>query len=210
MRVENEKQELQDENITLKKDLEGSYNRISALIQSKSQIERELLEAQGKSQSLEQELTTTQMTLNSLREKYNNFNVQKLREKYESVLIEKNNLVREIEAKKMLIAEKDQKLIECSIEIDTLKKQNEDLHDKIKAFNNEKFLLDSQVSCLLNDCENLKQQMEIINSEKENIYKSNVEEKSKILNELEECKKEKSEVSNRNLIGIGLLLFFLN
>lgn len=192
-------QELQDENRTLKNHLEGSYNRIASLQESKSLIERELLDAQGKNELLEQELITTQMTLASLREKYNNFNVQKLREKYEAILIEKNNLVREIEAKKMLIAEKDQKLVEYGIEIDTLKKQNDDLHKKIKIVEGEKIVLNSHVSHLTSDFENLKQKMEIVNSEKEMTYKSMLEEKARIVLELEECKKEKSEVSRQKI-----------
>ncbi|CAB0038824.1 unnamed protein product, partial [Trichogramma brassicae] len=118
VRVENEMQDLQDENRSLKNHLEGSYNRIKELQESKSQVQRELSEAQGKVEILEHELNANKIALESLRDKYNNDNLQKLRDHYDELLREKNNIVLEVEEKKMIIASKDQKLVDISAMVD--------------------------------------------------------------------------------------------
>lgn len=194
VRVESEIQELQDENRSLKNLLEGSYNRIKELQESRSQVQRDLTEVQGKNELLEQELHTTKHALVSLREKYNNTNLQNLREKYEELYREKNGIIREVEEKKMHIASKDQKLVEYSIEIDTLKKQNENLKKDIKNVKNEKTYLETKVSDLIRNNEKLKEKVEVSDVEAEKAYCLVTEEKNKISLELENCKKELAEV----------------
>ena len=187
-------QELQDENRSLKNHLEGSYNRIKELQESKSQVQRELAEAQGKNELLEQELNTTRIALDSLREKYNNVNLQKLREKYEMLLREKNTIILEIEEKKMLIANKDQKLVEYSIEMDTLKKQKETLDKEIENIKKEKSVLESKITDLIGENEKLNEKIVYCNIEKDDAYKLLIDEKNKVSFELEDCRKQVIEV----------------
>lgn len=195
VRVENEMQDLQDENRSLKNHLEGSYNRIKELQESKSQVQRELAEVQGHCELLEQDLNTNRNALESLREKYNNVNLQKLREKYEILLREKNNIVLDVEEKKMLIANKDQKLVEYGIEMDTLKKQKEALNNEIENIRKEKSLLENQITNLLDNMEKFKAGKLVADIEKDEAYKLIIAEKNQLALELENRRQEISEVS---------------
>lgn len=137
IQVENEMQELQDTNRSLKNHLEGSYNRIKELQESKSDVQRELTVAQGKYELLSQELNTTKIALETLREKHNNENVQNLREKNEKLANEVQNSIYKIEEQSMLLAQKEQKLMECSIELKDLKNKNLEIQDKNKELDEE-------------------------------------------------------------------------
>ncbi|XP_011502024.1 PREDICTED: major antigen-like [Ceratosolen solmsi marchali] len=198
IRVKNEIQDLQDEIRLLKNHLEGSYNRIKELQETKSQVQWELTEVQGKNELLEQELNTTKMSLESLRDKYNNVNLQKLREKYEALLREKNNVILEIEDKKMLIANKNQKLVECSIEVDTLQKQKESLNTKLENIKGEKSVLESRILDLVNDNEELKEKIIVCNIQKDEIYKTSMEEKNQISIEFEIYRNQMLDVVKKN------------
>lgn len=171
-------QDLQDENRSLKNHLEGSYNRIKELQESKSQVQRQLSEAQGKVEILEHELNSTKISLESLREKYNSDNLQKLRDHYEQLLHEKNSVVLEVEDKKMIIASKDQKLVEYSIEIETLKKQ-------INFLSKDKTALEDKINDLLRESEKVQKQISTCNNDKDAAYKLVIEEKIKMQKEME-------------------------
>jgi chromosome segregation ATPase len=194
IQVENEIQNLQDEIRLLKNHLEGSYNRIKELQETKSNVQWELTEMQGKNAFLEQELNTTKISLESLREKYNNVNLQKLRAKYEELLLIKNNAIFEIEDKKMLIANRDQKLVECTIELDTLQKQKELLNKELESTKREKFVYESQITDLTNQNKELKEEIIACDIKKNDIYKTSLEEKNKIVIEFENYQKEMSDV----------------
>ncbi|XP_014207511.1 kinesin-related protein 4 [Copidosoma floridanum] len=198
VRVENEMQELQDENRLLKNHLEGSYNRIKELQETKSQVQREMAEAQGKKELLEQELNTTKIALESLREKYNNINLQKMRERYETLLQEKNNVVREVEEKRMLLASKDQKLVEYSIELDTLKKQKEMLNSEILNSRVEKSSLENKITNVNDEIEKLKVQLNTSIAEKDEVYRLFEEEKCKSSLELQSNRIKIDELVKKN------------
>uniref|UniRef100_A0ABD2XNB7 Kinesin motor domain-containing protein n=1 Tax=Trichogramma kaykai TaxID=54128 RepID=A0ABD2XNB7_9HYME len=189
VRVENEMQDLQDENRSLKNHLEGSYNRIKELQESKSQVQRELSEAQGKVEILEHELNANKIALESLRDKYNNDNLQKLRDHYEELLREKNNIVLEVEEKKMIIASKDQKLVEYSIEIETLKKQ-------IQYLSKDKLVLEDKINELFKESEKLQNQIMSCGKDKDLAFKQVTEEKIKMQQDMENLMTKNKELDD--------------
>lgn len=205
-RVENEIQELQDENRSLKNHLEGSYNRIKELQETKSQVQRELTDAEAKNGLLEQELETTKIAVASLREKYNTINLQNLREKYETLLREKNTIILDIEEKKMMIASRDQQLVECQIELDVLKKEKNVIQLEMAAIREVKTSLEKRIADLLDQLDR--------ECARDETFKLVIEEKNKIFAEYEKCKKELTEV-NFDLLNIvhfvlNIRFFFLN
>ncbi|KAJ8676006.1 hypothetical protein QAD02_011792 [Eretmocerus hayati] len=198
VRVENEMQELQDENRTLKNQLEGSYNRIKELQEMNSQVKLQLSESTVANEILKQDLDTTERALSSLREKYNNMNLQNLREKYETLLSEKNSMALDIDEKKMVIANNNQKLVEYSIEIDTLRRERELLDKEMKNAKNEKCMLENRVSELIRNNEKIKEQIEVLDVQKDEEYKRLNHEKNVLSLELKECMEEKSELVKKN------------
>ncbi|XP_058798615.1 centromere-associated protein E-like [Phymastichus coffea] len=195
VRVENEMQELQDENRSLKNHLEGSYNRIKELQESKSQVQLELTEAQAQIGLLEQELNTTRMSLDSLREKYNNEHLQELREKYELLLREINSLKHDIQEKNMLLADKDQKLTEYNIDLTNYRKEKTTLNIELETIKREKVILEQRISILVDECEYIKRNIAV---QKDEAYKALVLERDRLLLELEKCQKEQLQLENKN------------
>lgn len=180
VKVETEIKELQDENRSLNNYLEGAYNRIKELQEDKVNIQHQFADIQIEKESLEHELQKTIANEKSLRDKLNNMNVQKLRETNELLLNEKNEIVREVEEKRMLIASNNQKLVEYGIEIDTLKR-------KCDALNKEKNSMDNQIVALVKLNETLNQKIAAYNVEADLAYKKIVEEKNMLVKELDEA-----------------------
>lgn len=202
-KLETELQNLRDENRSLKNHLEGSYNRAKELLDAKTKAQQELIDLQTKNGLTEQELANAKISVNSLREKLNAANSQKLRANYESLLEEKKNVVMELEEKKMLLASKEHSISEYTIELERLGQKNLQLEKTAKKSIKEIGMLKDEISARTIEIEKLKKQIndssfilqdnkgfKILMEEKNKIEK----EKQKLMEELRQKDKEREEV----------------
>jgi len=125
IQVEERIEELKDLNRSLQNNLDGASNRIVELQATKTDLMKQLitLNSQHKALCKENEELKEALTLH----RYNDTN----REKYDVVLQEKNKVTLELEAKKILLSQRNQEIENYTSKIKELTKQNAELNEEL-------------------------------------------------------------------------------